>query len=92
MSHTPGPWRLGKCGGSVVADVPIQDGICGSDCVEYYGGHLIAESVTPSNAKLIAAAPDLLALLQELIDIEGPQPGHIMWANKVKVAIEKATL
>lgn len=91
MSHTPGPWRRGKQGGSVVADVPVPQ-MGGSDAVEYYGGHLVAESITPSNAKLIAAAPDLLALLQELIDIEGPQPGHIDWANKVKSAIEKATL
>jgi hypothetical protein len=26
---------------------------------------------------------DLEALLRELIDIEGPQPGHVMWARKV---------
>lgn len=90
MSYTPGPWRRGKQGGSVVADVPVPE-MGGSDAVEYYGGHLVAESITPSNAKLIAAAPDMLALLAELIDIEGPQPGHIEWANKVKAVIAKAT-
>ena len=89
MSYTPGPWRIGKWGGSVVADAPAP-GVGGSDDVEHYGGHLVAESITPSNAKLIAAAPELLALLIELIDIEGPQPGHITWANKVKAAIAKA--
>jgi hypothetical protein len=44
-----------------------------------------------ANARLIAVAPELLALMTELIDIEGPQPGHIEWANKVKAAIAKAT-
>lgn len=39
---------------------------------------------------LVEAAPELLELLVELTDIEGPQPGHIEWANKVKAAIAKA--
>lgn len=30
----------------------------------------------------------LRALLQELIDIEGPQPGTNEWANKVRRALE----
>ena len=41
-------------------------------------------------AMLIAAAPDLLALLIELIDIEGPKPGTSTWAMKVRAAIAKA--
>lgn len=57
--HTPGPWRLGKSGGSVVADAPVPE-ISGSEAVEHYGGHLIAESIAPQNQPLIAAAPDLL--------------------------------
>lgn len=64
---TPGPWRLGKNGG-VVADVPIIGGPDGSDDVAYYGGHLICESVTESNARLIAAAPDLLAACEAIHD------------------------
>ena len=40
---------------------------------------------------LFHAAPELLALLIELIDIEGPQPGTATWANKVEAAIAKAT-
>lgn len=87
---TPGPWRLGKQGGSVVADVPVPE-MHGSDCVEYYGGHLIAESITPSNAKLIAAAPDLVSLLAELVDIEGPLPGNAEWARKVREALARLT-
>jgi hypothetical protein len=34
---------------------------------------------------------ELLALLKELIDIEGPQPGTAQWAEKVRAAIAKAT-
>ena len=58
-AHTPGPWRVGACG-SVVADHPIPE-LSGSDEVEYYGGHLVAESIAPQNMALIAAAPELLA-------------------------------
>jgi len=44
-----------------------------------------------SNAALIAAAPELLELLQELIDIEGPQPGTSDWGDKAIALIAKAT-
>jgi hypothetical protein len=33
---------------------------------------------------------ELVALLKELIDIEGPQPGAGGWARKVRDAIAKA--
>lgn len=61
MSHTRGPWRVGRPG-SVVADHPVP-GMRGSGDVAYYGGHLIAESVTASNAPILAAAPELLDAL-----------------------------
>lgn len=64
MSHTPGPWRVGTWGGSVVADYPIPVG--GSDDVDYYGGHLVAESIAPQNTPIIAAAPELLAAAKKL--------------------------
>lgn len=88
--HTKGPWRRGKNGG-IVADHPIEDGVRGTDDVVYYGGHLIAETVAEVNASLLIAAPDMLALLRELIDIEGPQPGTSAWAKKVQDLIAKAT-
>lgn len=64
--NTPGPWRAGKAGDQIVADVPIENGPGGSDSVDYYGGYLVAESVAPCNQPLIAAAPDLLASCKEL--------------------------
>lgn len=69
VGFTRGPWRIGKQGGSVVADYPVP-GMNGSDATDYYGGHLIAESITPSNAKLIAAAPDLLEALMMVRDAD----------------------
>ena len=60
---TPGPWRIGAHGG-IVADVPIADGVEGTEDTTFYGGYLICETVAPCNQPLIAAAPDLLAALE----------------------------
>lgn len=87
--HTPGPWRSGKWGASIIASTPIQGGINGSDAVESYGGHLIAESISECNMTLIIAAPDLLAALQNLENDDGKIPEHA-WAL-IQSAIAKAT-
>jgi len=64
--HTPGPWRVGRNGGCVVSDTPSENAIPGSDAVEYYGGHLIGESITKANAAFIAAAPETAAELERV--------------------------
>ena len=87
--HTPGPWRSGKWGASIIASTPVQGGINGSDAVESYGGHLIAESISECNMALIIAAPDLLAALQNLENDDGKIPEHA-WAL-IQSAIAKAT-
>lgn len=56
--HTKGLLRVGHSG-AVVADHPVPE-MSGSDAVEYYGGHLVAESVTPANASRIVACWNLL--------------------------------
>lgn len=61
--HTPGPWRRGNACNSIVADEPTGE-IGGSDVVEYYGGHLVAESVADRNIPIIVAAP----LMRDAID------------------------
>lgn len=38
--------------------------------MDYYGGHLIAESIAPQNVPLIAAAPDLLEALEMVRDAD----------------------
>ena len=52
-NHTPEPWRVGRPG-TVVSDTPVP-GMGGSDAVEYYGGHLIGESIIEANASRIVA-------------------------------------
>lgn len=61
-AHTPGPWRIGKSHGAVIADHPAP-GVRGSDDVEAYGGHMVAESIAPQNRALVAAAPEVLDAL-----------------------------
>lgn len=62
--HTPGPWRIGKNYGAVVADHPVPE-LRGSDDVNAYGGHLIAESIALQNRPLISAAPELLEVAKD---------------------------
>lgn len=76
---TPGPWRIGRNCGAVVADT--EEGICipgafGDDAKEYYGGYLVGESISPGNSALIAAAPELLEALENawLMIILGTSP------------------
>lgn len=69
--HTPGPWRIGTSGGSVVCDTPVRAGPKTSEDESerlYYGGYLVAESIAPQNRPLIAAAPDLLKACERIAD------------------------
>lgn len=68
MQHTKTPWRVGKPNrmGSVVADEPVPE-IGGSDAVDYYGGHLIAESIAPRNAQFIVRACNAHAQLVHVV-------------------------
>lgn len=89
--HTPGPWTVGYR--VILADHPVADAYSGFSTEEerlYYDGYLIAESVSPSNARLIAAAPLLLAAAQkamdECCDLIATDAG-----NALQAAIEAAT-
>ncbi len=54
--HTPGPWRLEKC--------PCD----WEKCNQYFAGPVRCDGrYEESDARLIAAAPDLLAALEELV-------------------------
>jgi len=88
--HTPGPWRIGAKFQSVVSDGPTGWDDDGS--VAAYGGHMVCESAKlEANARLIAAAPDLLDALENLTiavgmgwDLEGV-------CEVARAAIAKAT-
>ena len=66
--HTPGPWRIN--GNNmfrwIVADSEV---FTHSDDVNRsaYGGNMVCESVHEANARLIAAAPDLLNAVRFLL-------------------------
>jgi hypothetical protein len=68
---TPGPYRIGRHGSCIVTDHPVE-GMNGSDAINYYGGHMVAESVARQNAPLLAAAWDLLEACRAILDAHGP--------------------
>jgi len=83
--HTPGPWFIE----GMDMDIKSPSDHPGFRLAQVHGGRPWWER--EANARLIAAAPELLATLQELIDIEGPQPGSAAWADKARALIAKAT-
>jgi len=77
--HTPGHWRIGDAGLTVFG--PPN----GNSSPE-----TIARTRNRANARLIAAAPDLLALVQEILsdELASLAPGTI---ERARAAIAKAT-
>lgn len=72
IAHTPGPW---------VAVVGGADGkVRCSDGRYFLVGDLIYHEDNKANARLIAAAPDLLAALKGLL---APEPGGVYATNDV---------
>ena len=86
--HTPGPWEVAD-GRRIGVNLPNAIG-------NEYDSHCIAitqESAhinAEANAHLIAAAPELLAMLKDLVDLEGPQPGNSAWGDRALALIAKA--
>lgn len=89
-----GNWKVregdSKSGYTFVYSDNKNDSMALSDVeVKHYGGFLVAESIKDGEvANLIAHAPAMRDLLIDLIDIEGPQPGHVYWYRKVKAVLE----
>lgn len=94
-------WKVGRTG-CVVTDNPEgyseRTGHTGTDNIEYYGGTLVCESIhKPEQAKLIAAAPDLLNAIQYYFDVLSEvngenwarKPDHVL--KKMLDAVKKAT-
>lgn len=63
-SHTPGPWSINPKGGTPMVGIDLQDGGELLPIVEVVYGYNNAEA--KANARLIAAAPELLEALDEL--------------------------
>ena len=89
MSHTPGPWQYAFEGGTV-AFIVEADGttVAKISTTENSTAH----SALPANARLIAAAPDLLNALEIILNMSLMDKGH--WAKTIEMeafaAIAKA--
>ena len=90
MAHTPGPWDWHgpyMTGGYKVSALHPEGGIS----LQVY---ITADGQTEEpNAKLIAAAPDLLAALQTLMaaaEADGWPPGWGLVADSARAAIARA--
>lgn len=84
MSHTPGPWTVGDKRGVWVGPVVMADG--GKKGVAFVVGE------SDANARLIAAAPDLLSALKAHLPWDedyGPVQGWGIWQDAID-AINKA--
>lgn len=79
--HTPGPWEIDYGYNRIIKSI----GPCVPD--EYAGSAWL--EVTEANARLIAAAPDLLDFVKEWLDRQGSDENYM--TAKARSAIAKAT-
>ncbi|WP_338788776.1 hypothetical protein [Metabacillus sp. FJAT-53654] len=95
MAHSPGKWRLSNITDAVITD-PTKNTPQG--VIEYYGGSVIAESISSDDDReLIAQAPIMKQNLTELAEViarnltawdtskdnrEGLLP-EVYWSNRV---------
>lgn len=90
MSHTPGPWRVGGIKGTVYTDDAVflaraESGEHG----DWLRGNPFGNGVCEANARLIAAAPELLAALKEIINGD---PAGGTYSGSQCVAIAEAAI
>ena len=88
--HTPGPWHLSECAGQTTdAGICAESGLHITDV----GGYGMRDDQNEANARLIAAAPELLAALECLVAVGNPSADPlVMFAatEKARAAIAKA--
>lgn len=92
--HTPGPWSVGEKVGTLV--FAGNEGSMGDFICEVTGEDETPRAVNRANARLIAAAPELLSALYELdgaaeyMDFD-PESRFGLAVEKARTAIAKAT-
>ena len=79
--HTPGPWRIGTPPPNGEQTIGTQHGLMVAVVTTGSG------VPTKANARLIAAAPELLEALQEIVNAADGDAG----LKKARAAIAKAT-
>lgn len=80
--HTPGPWYVGMKPG------PIIYGLRGAQVADL-SARMVPDDETRGNVRLVAAAPELLAALRDVLDADGDL--YAMDFNRYRAAIAKAT-
>ncbi len=92
VKHTPGPWKINETDYSNAYGIECEvNGIQHTVCTDQFCYPNFKKDRDPeklANAKLIAAAPELLEALQDIIKISDRK--HDAW-DKAKEAIKKAT-
>lgn len=69
VAHTPGPWKIGRDGRTVFsAKSPHDESHTETPIICKSGPDQYANEENLANAALIAAAPDLLAALEQLFE------------------------
>jgi hypothetical protein len=81
--HTPGPWKIVPSWHDWIVEGPNGEEIIWQD------GNYNTPTISIEDARLIAAAPDLLEALKEVYD--WCYPTDSAWAIKARAAIAKAT-
>ena len=94
--HTPGPWHIDENGSSISSDAVTDLALLNMVNVRFsWGGSDFAtKSHRLANARLIAAAPELLEALQDLLRVakrELADPEDCGAINSAESAISKAT-
>ena len=97
MSYTPGPWNVDwyiqySDGGSEVWRVPRSIGPISADHNHWSGPHLDCgeNEEGEANARLIAAAPELVEALKELYDASFGAYVSAGEIDRARAALEKA--
>lgn len=90
MKHTPGPWEFSDMSGLTMDDKPYASAHVGAnqEIVAILGDDYEKRDTVLANAQLIAAAPELLEALEEIM----PYIAHdkcVPW-EKAQKAIDKA--
>lgn len=89
QQHTPGPWGWHRSN-VVTVGVGLDDPLTAHNLAQIFGHPEIAEA----NARLIAAAPELLDTLRYVVEeYDGPDNGRTLrWAiDEAREVIAKAT-
>ena len=102
MAHTPGPWIVGDKPGVWVGPVITANSgkkgiafVVGQTDSGWLGGYetSVGKDRTNANARLIAAAPELLAACREMLASDGligNQPSVFRAVQSMRAAINKA--